>query len=99
MDAGGQGHESQTVRGSQAKAKAIVREVKLQCQEKGGKSGWSWRDLNKCLDRGMEKWYRGMVTSESGQFIKREVTLFGSISEEAITGSFEFQGVHIASSL
>lgn len=56
MEAGGRGHESQPMRGSQAKAKATVREVKLQCQEKGAvadKSGWSWRDPNKCLDRGM----------------------------------------------
>lgn len=58
MDAGGQEHESQPMRRSQAKTKATVREVKLQCRGKGAvtdKSRWSLRDLNKCLDRGMPK--------------------------------------------
>lgn len=52
MDAGGHGHESQLMRGSQAKA--IAREIKANFNAKEkrtevDKPGWSWGDLNKYL--------------------------------------------------
>ena len=39
--------------------------------------------------------YRVMVTSESGQLTKGEVTLFGSITGEPVTVLSLFPGVHI----